>query len=158
MIIFDEIDERKQTEKILKDFLLLVSESSNNKDDVVRCQAFIYSTKDGTPFYMGADSQGFIKDKETGKSKLFKQREIVGLFLSTIQNVLDRINERITDLLKRISVDYKIEQGNICVSITTDFTTLQDIKFTIYDKTVVKGTIGMNYIFPKESEKKLKTT
>ncbi len=157
MNILDELDEQQQTEKILKDFLLLVSEKSDNKDDVVGCQAFIYSTKDGTPFYMGADSQGFIKDKETGKSKLFKLREIAGLLLSVIPGVLESINERITDFLKRISVDYKIEQGNVCVSITTEFTTLQDIRLMIYDKDIPKiskGEINMKYVFPEETEEK----
>lgn len=145
------LEKRQQTKDILKEFLLLVSEYSVNKNDVVGCQALIYSNEKGQSLYLGADSEGFVKDKK-GIVKNFKLQEIVGLVLSLMPGVVEAIEEELETLLKKVEEDFKIEQKNVIIIITTDYTTIQDIQISVFDKTEKKGNIDMVYIFPEPKE------
>lgn len=145
------LEKRQQTQDILKEFLLLVSEYSVNKNDVVGCQALIYSNEQEQPLFLGADSDGFIKDKK-GVVKNFKLREIVGLTLLFMPGVIEAINEELVLLLKKVATDFKIEQKNVIIVITTEFTTIQDIQISVFDKKEKRGNIDMVYIFPEPKE------
>lgn len=146
----NEFKKREKTKEILKDFLSLVAEDASDKNNVVKCQALIYSNEKGNAQYFGSDENGLIYDKNNN-IKVYKLRQIVGLLLTFDTNVLSSIQETIEILLKKVSKDFNIEQKNVIISITTNDkkNNVENINITVCEKNVVKQNIDMNYIFPE---------